>query len=176
MKYPLAALLALMALPLRAQTEKSFLQHKVEVSVMEEIIPEGGGKKGLRLHVKVTSKEHVINYRDLKLQVLVSGKYGGPKRDLTRSLERMVLNQTVPFHLDAGKTLEWSTPVMSSGRDNPEHANYGVFYQGYAVVVLDPHDKVVGTETNLKPLLDRYRDIRGTPEGDDYRATVLVNR
>ncbi len=143
---------------------------------MEEIVPEGGEKQGLKLHVKVTNKEHVINYKDLRLQVLVTGKYGGPKKELTRSAERMVLNHSQTFDLEAGKVISYSTPLMSSGRDDPDHIHYGVFYQGYVVVVLDPFDKIVGMESNLKSLEQRYRDVRDTAQGEDFKATVLVNR
>jgi hypothetical protein len=176
MKSAILPLLVLLAGPLRAQTGKSFLDHKLEVTVMEEVVPEGGEKQGLRLHVKVTNKEHVIDYKNLKLHILVSGKYGGPKKELTRSVERMVLNHQETFNLDAGKVFAHSTPLMASGRDNPEHVNYGVFYQGYVVVVLDPFDKIVGMDTNHTPFGERYRDVRETAEGTDYKATVLVNR
>ena len=163
----------------KAKTDEpkgSFLQHRLQIEVEQEQVPVEGGKVGLQLNVKVINKEHLIVYKDLEIQSIVAGRYGGPKKRLQGRKERMVLNQTERFNLEAGKSFIFESRIMESGRGDPEHPHYGVFYEGYLVVVKDSFGKIVASDCNFAPLSGRYPEIKDVPEGEDFRAHVLINR
>ncbi|MFT5124410.1 MAG: hypothetical protein ACI9TH_003700 [Kiritimatiellia bacterium] len=155
--------------------EEPFMKYPIEMQVERKILddPETG-HKNLQFYISVTNKHGVIDLPDLDLTILATGHYDGSPNVLLKDtrqykvLDRMLLNQQSKITLPSRTKLYLKSEILKSGIGNPNHINFGVWYNGYVVALQDSHGNVIASSYSARRLYGRFKDLKAIPANSDF--------
>lgn len=146
----------------------------IKLSAKEIIIEDAERKtKHLQFEVSLENREFLAKAPGLTIHLLVFGKY--QYRSHQREL-RMVLNQTQQVDLKAHENLTWKSDIMYSGKNQPEHINYGIKYMGYLVILTDKNGNEVQHVSTMQPFYQSFSRLKKVPSGQDFPNPILRSR
>jgi hypothetical protein len=142
----------------------------LEIDIKREVIadPENG-RKDLRFNLRLTSKEQLMELRQMSLIFLIVGRHRpNPKRPDNLGQWRMIHTEKRTFNLTPGEILFYETPVIESGEGDPWHVNYNIAYQGFVARVENKFGEEALTAASSSVLSIMFPQIRDVQAGTNF--------